>query len=227
MKWWSNLLALNWRSIFSALLLGFTLFLAFLALGLTLGGLVGLSESPVLGTVLSAAFALVGPLALLYFAPENSTRKFMAVHPGLWLLPLCIGVCGGVVSGIVVRRNDYLSFVDESLDHKLKAMGFTDKDSAQIKSRLANAVAPADLLPKRTSESSGLLASGSEQPIQQRPLGDMVANEIARYRDKKDDAQLVKKFREDWKLGPIMDKISLEAGKPLSDTEMIEALLRR
>lgn len=107
----------------------------FAFLGLTSGLLVGLSSSPIIASVITAIFALIGSLLASYLA----TRPPGAiVLPPLstWLAPLSCMTIVGVVGGITIRVNELLYFppakVQRNLRNEYTQMGFSQAEVNQI-----------------------------------------------------------------------------------------------
>lgn len=83
---------------------GLTDFLSGLFLGLLVGGLVGISVSPLTGDVLAGLVALLAA----YFGLAGKLPGNSAVNR-LRLLAFCIGVLAGVPCSILVRTNGWLA----------------------------------------------------------------------------------------------------------------------
>jgi hypothetical protein len=107
------------------------------AFGLLLGTLIGLSASPVVGTVVTALAALLGALLGLRRAvvPAGAVAPAMVTHQGavIGFGLLCVV---GILGGLFIRANGLLSPSVETRVHRWQAAGYTPDEARQIVAKL-------------------------------------------------------------------------------------------
>jgi hypothetical protein len=122
-------------------------------LGLAAGLVVGLSNSPVVASGITAGFALVASLLPYYVTEKAATRRrdgaaVSSLPPvGSWLAPLSCMIIVGVLLGITIRVNELL-FVPNPTPHvdlrsQYSAMGFSEPQIDRIMKGHADALAGA------------------------------------------------------------------------------------
>ncbi|MFO0952115.1 MAG: hypothetical protein U0835_13395 [Isosphaeraceae bacterium] len=159
----------------------------FAGLGLLVGFLVGMSESPVVAGLVTGGFTLAGTVAGKLWESPASPKPPVVVVVGAtpphvevpaatppsreaapepvkmgWLLALCGGAMVGVVLGVATRANRTLVFREETIDARLADLGFTPAEVREIHQRWVKSIVYADLVKVATLPPSGVQAASGE-----------------------------------------------------------------
>jgi hypothetical protein len=157
----------------------------FVALGLLVGFLVGMSESPLISGALTGGFTLAGTVVGKLWDPstspkpptivvvgESEPRALMpipaegrSVNAG-WLLALCGGAVVGVVLGVAVRANRVLVFREQTIDARLVEVGFSPKEAGEIHQRWVKTIGFSDVIKAPGFPSSGVQSAQGELAVE-------------------------------------------------------------
>ena len=131
------------------------------ALGLLIGFLTGMSESPILAGVVAGSFTIAGALIGKFWDQSSKktetktetklAEKTVTITETLteakptafrldWLLPLSGAALMGALLGAGVRINDALNLRNENVPARLRALGFNDAQVGVVMDRLAKAM---------------------------------------------------------------------------------------
>lgn len=147
-------------------------FVAYATLGVLLGFLIGMSESPLVAGVVTGGFTIAGVLlghlwgqsatttetkrevkseGVTETTTTTTTEKAKSPFSTEWLFSVSAGILVGAIVGFSVRVNSLLDFRDHSLRGKLKA-DFTEPQIREIMNRAAKEFTFKDLQSYKTSE---------------------------------------------------------------------------
>jgi hypothetical protein len=124
-------------------------------LGLVAGMIIGLTETPIIASVVTSSFTLVGALLPIYL---NKDRQDTLPKLEAWLGPFATLLLAGILSGVTIRVNELLFFPTEpkvtNLREAYQKQGFTPDQvnsimsaQAEVLSKKEPSALPADPKP--------------------------------------------------------------------------------
>lgn len=111
-------------------------------LGLAAGLIIGLSETPIIASIVASSFGLIGSLMPLYL---NKDKQGAIPNLEIWVGPFASLLIAGLLLGIAIRVNEWLYFPPEPTIPSLRAgylaQGFTEEQVVSIMAEQAKAIA--------------------------------------------------------------------------------------
>jgi len=129
--------------------------------GLVIGIVIGLSASPIIGSIFTAAFVLLGSVIPLFLKEESRNISFNVRGN---IIPFCLLFIIGLLSGVIVRTNDLFN-IENNLTVRYGRLGF---DNDQIKTIMNDLAGNPQSIPDGSESSthkSALLANTSNKHI--------------------------------------------------------------
>lgn len=205
---------------------------ALFTLGLVIGLLVGLSASPVTGTVVAGIFSIASALAAAAAAAskEGPNNWLLAARPEGWITAICFGLIVGLGAGMAARVSDALGFLRPSLREDLERSGFSSSQIDRIMARLADTWTPSIQKKEETKQIAATLdrtavLGGSDS--RSAGAAGAVAQFIATHRDRDRDEDLLRQLHDAFpELRQITDKLKIRGdGTALSPSELVDVLV--
>jgi hypothetical protein len=135
----------------------------FATIGLWFGLVLGLSTSPIIGSTMTAGFAIAGTLIQSYLASRAPGPGGIALSPpsGRWLLPFAALTVAGMIVGIMIRTNDSFYFGEPNIKKDYIAKGFTPEQADTIMASLVKNIQADKTAGQAGTEAKALVRHGS------------------------------------------------------------------